>query len=107
MEQPTEQAGRRYVELWVLLRNLDAMSHDAEQWVGIPLARSFATVEGELQSYFLIGYSNPDPTNLPNPLVFLVPTEIYQPSDGSQPKLMCSIGPDFDYPPVGGILLVR
>src|SRR4029077_14233083 len=74
------------------------MGHGAEQWVGLPLAPSFATTEGEVQKYFLVGYSNPDPTNLPNPLVYLVPIELYQASDGSQPKLFCSIGPDLIVP---------
>lgn len=98
MEQPTEQAGSRYVELWVLLRHLDAMSHDAEQWIGLPLAPSFVTTEGEVQKYILVAYSNPDPSNLPNPLVYLLPIELYQSSDGSQPKLFCSIGADLFVP---------
>jgi hypothetical protein len=98
MEQPTEQVGNRYVELGVLLRHLDAMSHGDEQWVGLPLAPSFATTDGEVQKYFLVGYSNPDPTNLPNPLVYLVPIELYQAPDGSQAKLLCSIGADLIIP---------
>ena len=98
MEQPTEQAGCRYVELWVLLRHLDAMSHGAEQWIGLPLAPSFVTTEGEVQRYILVGYSNSEPTNLPNPLVYLVPIELYQASDGGQPKLLCSIGADLVVP---------
>ena len=98
MEKPPAQAGNRYVELGVLLRHLDAMSHDAEQWVGLPLSRSFATSEGEVQSYFLVGYSNADRTNLPNPLVFLIPIELYNASDGGQAKLLCSIGTDLIIP---------
>lgn len=106
MEQSKEQTINRFVELWVLLRHLDALSYGSEQWLGLPLAPYFMTAWGEVQRYILVGYTNTGPSNLPNSLVYLIPIEKYQGSLDRHPKLLCTIGPDHIIPLSKGLYLL-
>lgn len=95
MEPPTEQKRSRYrVTLADVLRHLDEMSNGAEQWMGIPLAPYFISNEGNNQRYILVAYSDPDPTNLPNTLVYGVPIEHRSASADTPAALLCCLAPE-------------
>jgi hypothetical protein len=103
MEQSKKARDNRYVEFWVLLRHLDAMCNGIEQWRALPLAPSFISTKGDVLRYVLVGYSNPDPSHLPNTLVYLVPIERYRPCEDAPESLYCSVGFDMIVPLAKGL----
>lgn len=56
------------IRLGTLLGHLEKMNQGAHQWLTLPSAGTFISLDGEIQRYLIVGYSNPDSTGLPNAL---------------------------------------
>jgi hypothetical protein len=65
------------------------MSHGANQWITLPSSGIFISLEGELQRYLLVGYTNPDPSGLPNALVYAVRLIADKPHVDAVPTHQC------------------
>jgi hypothetical protein len=68
------EIGEGYIiSLADLSRRLTAISHGAHQWTVEIVQKRLLSGKGELQSYALIGYTNPVMLDMPNYLSFLFP----------------------------------
>ena len=61
------------VSLCALELHLRALSYDKHQWGVVPVPESFTHIGDGPRSFAIVGYSNPNPSDLPNALCFLVP----------------------------------
>jgi hypothetical protein len=64
------------ISLADLRRRLTAISHGAHQWAVEIVQKRLHSEKGELQSYALIGYTNPAMIDMPNYLSFLFPIAV-------------------------------
>jgi hypothetical protein len=88
MEHHADQPSCPYcVRLPTLLQCLDGISAGADQWIARPVSGIFVSPEGRVRRYIFAAYSNPDPTGLPNSLVFGLPLTIHRGPPGSEPGL--------------------
>jgi hypothetical protein len=62
-----------HVSLSVLDLHLRALSYDKHQWAVVPVPENFPSSGDERRSFAIVGYSNPNSSNLPNALCFLLP----------------------------------
>lgn len=61
------------IELWTAIPKINRLSHGAHQWFASPACGLYFGNEGRGRSFLVVGYSNPEPTGLPNAICFAVP----------------------------------
>jgi hypothetical protein len=104
MEHNSVQASCPYcIRLGTLIQHFARMSSGADQWVARPVSGLFVSPEGEVRRFVLAGYSNAQPTELPNPLVFALPLTIQRRRQEAEPALIVCFDPKSIVPLCGGL----
>jgi hypothetical protein len=104
MEHNSVQASCPYcIRLATLIQHFARMSSGAYQWVVRPISGIFVSLEGEVRRFVLAAYSNPQPTELPNPLVFALPLTIQRRHEEAEPALIVCFDPKSVVPLCGGL----
>jgi len=80
-----------HVTIASLYECLNVLSHGDHQWRAVPINNPLVSSCGEQETYVLIGYSNPDPTKLPNHLFCLVPSTILRSSRSVETDVLVEI----------------
>jgi hypothetical protein len=81
------------IRLATLIQHFEKMSSGADQWVARPVSGIFVSLEGEVRRFVLAGYSNPQPDELLNPLVFGLPLNIHRDHPEAEPALIVCFDP--------------
>ena len=81
------------VSLVSLRPGLERMSRTTHQWAVVTVPGIFLLRGGEPRSYVLVGYSNPEPSGLPNFLCFMLPLVALGGCVGAAPELIVSLSP--------------
>jgi hypothetical protein len=81
------------VSLPDLRRRLTAISHGAHQWTVEIVQKCLHSGRGELQSYALIGYTNPAVIDMPNYLSFLFPMVAQPKGKGNEAAIFICLYP--------------
>ena len=78
------------------------MSSGADQWFALPVSGAFVSHEGQVKRYIIVGYSNPDPSELPNHLGFCLPL-VHRGAPGVEPSLLACFDPESVVPVSNGL----
>jgi hypothetical protein len=100
-----ELYGGYFILMDSLRKELAYMSDDLHQWAAVTIPGTFPDREGRSQSFALIGYSNPDPAWLLNPLCFIVPMVALGGEVTEYPPLLTSLSPHTMTPLTKGLYL--
>jgi hypothetical protein len=81
------------VSLRALRLGLERMSHSRHQWAVVTVPGILRLRDGESRSNVLVGYTNPDPSGLPNYLSFILPLVALGGGSGPDRELIVSLSP--------------
>jgi hypothetical protein len=93
------------VGLAALISLFQRMSSGADQWIARPVSGLFVSVEGEVRRFVLAAFSNADPSDLPNPLVYGLPLTIHRNHPEAEPELLVCFAPQSAVPLARGLYL--
>jgi hypothetical protein len=94
-----------FVLLETLNKHLSEMSNDVHQRAAVTIPGIFPCHEGRPRSFILIGYSNPDPAWLLNPLCFVAPLVALGGEDTDYSSLLVSCTPGAMSPLTRGLYM--
>jgi hypothetical protein len=93
------------VGIAALIQRFRRMSWGADQWIARPVSGLFVSVDGEVRRFALAAFSNADPSDLPNPLVYSLPLTIHRNHPEAEPELLVCFAPETVVPLAKGLYL--
>jgi hypothetical protein len=102
---PQQPSSPYRVRLVKLMQHFSRMSSGPNQWIARPVAGFFVSAEGRVVRYIIAAFSNPEPSNLPNPLIYAVPITIRQSEGGTESDLIVCLDPAMVVPLSKGLYL--